>query len=52
MQKNGAGLHSASSCFWDSSTDGRTLTFLGNVILPIAPILVICSAKQYFEAHT
>uniref|UniRef100_A0A8C6H904 Dynein light chain Tctex-type 1 n=1 Tax=Mus spicilegus TaxID=10103 RepID=A0A8C6H904_MUSSI len=21
MQKNGAGLHSASSCFWDSSTD-------------------------------
>ncbi|XP_066104450.1 dynein light chain Tctex-type 1-like [Saccopteryx bilineata] len=22
MQKNGAGLHSASSCFWDSSTDG------------------------------
>ena len=23
MQKNGAGLHTASSCFWDSSTDGR-----------------------------
>ena len=22
MQKNGAGLHRASSCFWDSSTDG------------------------------
>ncbi|KAK1340054.1 hypothetical protein QTO34_018618, partial [Cnephaeus nilssonii] len=22
MQKNGAGLHTASSCFWDSSTDG------------------------------
>ncbi|XP_063233828.1 dynein light chain Tctex-type 1 isoform X2 [Bacillus rossius redtenbacheri] len=22
MQKNGAGLHSASSCFWDNSTDG------------------------------
>nr|KAF6341139.1 dynein light chain Tctex-type 1 [Myotis myotis] len=21
MQKNGAGLHTASSCFWDSSTD-------------------------------
>ena len=23
MQKNGAGLHTASSCFWDNSTDGR-----------------------------
>ncbi|VDI07611.1 dynein light chain Tctex-type 1 isoform X1 [Mytilus galloprovincialis] len=22
MQKNGAGLHTASSCFWDNSTDG------------------------------
>ncbi|KAM5229021.1 dynein light chain Tctex-type 1 isoform 1-T1 [Ctenodactylus gundi] len=22
MQKNGAGLHTASSCFWDSTTDG------------------------------
>uniref|UniRef100_A0A8C6R8A9 Dynein light chain Tctex-type 1 n=1 Tax=Nannospalax galili TaxID=1026970 RepID=A0A8C6R8A9_NANGA len=22
MQKNGAGLHTASSCFWDSSTGG------------------------------
>ncbi|XP_045044882.2 dynein light chain Tctex-type 1 isoform X1 [Desmodus rotundus] len=24
MQKNGAGLHTASSCFWDSSTDGTS----------------------------
>ncbi|KAH6573448.1 hypothetical protein BASA62_002975 [Batrachochytrium salamandrivorans] len=24
MQKNGAGLHAASSCFWDNSTDGST----------------------------
>lgn len=23
MQKNGAGLHTASSCFWDSTTDGK-----------------------------
>lgn len=23
MQKNGAGLHTASSCFWDNSTDGE-----------------------------
>lgn len=22
MQRNGAGLHTASSCFWDSSNDG------------------------------
>ncbi|XP_065837813.1 dynein light chain Tctex-type 1-like [Oscarella lobularis] len=22
MQKNGAGLHTAASCFWDSTTDG------------------------------
>ncbi|XP_014256006.1 dynein light chain Tctex-type 1-like [Cimex lectularius] len=22
MQKNGAGLHSASSCYWDNTTDG------------------------------
>lgn len=22
MQKNGAGLHSASSCYWDNNTDG------------------------------
>ncbi|EDQ92428.1 uncharacterized protein MONBRDRAFT_19126 [Monosiga brevicollis MX1] len=22
LQKNGAGLHTASSCFWDNSTDG------------------------------
>ncbi|KAI8614185.1 hypothetical protein CcCBS67573_g06048 [Chytriomyces confervae] len=24
MQKNGAGLHAASSCYWDSTTDGCT----------------------------
>ena len=23
MQKNGAGLHTASSCFWDNQTDGE-----------------------------
>lgn len=23
MQKNGAGLHTASSCFWDNSSDGK-----------------------------
>jgi len=24
MQKNGAGLHTSSSCFWDKDTDGST----------------------------
>ena len=24
MQKNGAGLHTASSCYWDNSTDGSS----------------------------
>jgi len=23
MQKNGAGLHTANSCFWDNSSDGK-----------------------------
>lgn len=23
MQKNGAGLHTASSCYWDNTTDGE-----------------------------
>ena len=26
MQKNGAGLHTASSCYWDNSTDGESST--------------------------
>ena len=25
MQKNGAGLHTASSCYWDNTTDGKTI---------------------------
>ncbi|KAL3899245.1 MAG: hypothetical protein SGCHY_002185 [Lobulomycetales sp.] len=24
MQKNGAGLHAATSCYWDNSSDGNT----------------------------
>ena len=27
MQKNGAGLHTASSCFWDNTTDGKFIYF-------------------------
>ena len=26
MQKNGAGMHTASSCFWDNQTDGSCTT--------------------------
>ncbi|PNJ79162.1 DYNLT1 isoform 2 [Pongo abelii] len=33
MQKNGAGLHTASSCFWDSSTDGMTFIHVCEVLL-------------------
>lgn len=25
MQKSGAGLHTASSCYWDSTTDGKSV---------------------------
>ncbi|VDO69884.1 unnamed protein product, partial [Schistosoma curassoni] len=28
MQKSGAGLHTASSCYWDSSTDGKRSAFV------------------------
>ncbi|KAF7256272.1 hypothetical protein EG68_07155 [Paragonimus skrjabini miyazakii] len=28
MQKSGAGLHTASSCYWDSSTDGTFSLFV------------------------
>lgn len=34
MQKNGAGLHTASSCFWDSSTDGRIPTLFHTLLCP------------------
>lgn len=28
MQKNGAGLHTASSCYWDNSSDGMIIHLL------------------------
>lgn len=31
MQKNGAGLHTASSCFWDNQTDGKLIVFVWKV---------------------
>ena len=31
MQKNGAGLHTASSCFWDNTTDGLLDFYYKNI---------------------
>ncbi|MGH0167961.1 UNVERIFIED_CONTAM: hypothetical protein FKN15_057818 [Acipenser sinensis] len=28
MQKSGAGLHTANSCYWDTTTDGKTLLLI------------------------
>ena len=33
MQKNGAGLHTASSCYWDNSTDGEIIVTMIMIIL-------------------
>jgi dynein light chain Tctex-type 1 len=32
MQKNGAGLHVASSCFWDNSSDGKIYAFYYSIL--------------------
>ena len=34
MQKTGAGFHSASSCYWDNTTDGMT---------PCSDMYLVCS---------
>ncbi|XP_032750630.1 dynein light chain Tctex-type 1 isoform X1 [Rattus rattus] len=52
MQKNGAGLHTASSCFWDSSTDGRILTLLDSVVMPTALELSHSSVVQRSAARS
>mmetsp|Transcript_22319 Transcript_22319/g.26852 ORF Transcript_22319/g.26852 Transcript_22319/m.26852 type:complete len:114 (-) Transcript_22319:179-520(-) len=39
MQKNGAGLHTASSCFWDNATDGsRTVRWENKTMYCIATV--------------
>jgi len=45
MQKNGAGLHTASSCFWDNTTDGLCpfVSFLG--------LLCIATVVQWVHVH-
>jgi len=37
MQKNGAGLHTASSCFWDNTTDGTEI-----IVAFCCRILIYC----------
>ena len=32
MQKNGAGMHTASSCFWDNQTDGVPIAFVATYL--------------------
>lgn len=39
MQKNGAGLHTASSCYWDNTTDGsRTVRWENKTMYCIASV--------------
>lgn len=39
MQKNGAGLHTAASCYWDSATDGsRTVRWENKTMYCIATV--------------
>mmetsp|Transcript_31270 Transcript_31270/g.77789 ORF Transcript_31270/g.77789 Transcript_31270/m.77789 type:complete len:116 (+) Transcript_31270:333-680(+) len=39
MQKNGAGLHTASSCYWDNTTDGsRTVRWENKTMYCIATV--------------
>mmetsp|Transcript_10270 Transcript_10270/g.33123 ORF Transcript_10270/g.33123 Transcript_10270/m.33123 type:complete len:103 (+) Transcript_10270:71-379(+) len=39
MQRNGAGLHTASSCFWDNTTDGsRTVKWENKSIYCITTV--------------
>ncbi|KAJ4461083.1 putative dynein light chain Tctex-type 1 [Paratrimastix pyriformis] len=42
MQKNGAGLHTASSCFWDNATDGSVVhPFEGKFLYCVTTVLGI-----------
>lgn len=49
MQKNGAGLHTASSCYWDNGTDGsRTIRWENKTMYCIATVFglaVVSSAN-------
>ena len=44
MQKSGAGLHTANSCYWDTATDGEetctSLTFYPQLFSPVSHLRV------------
>jgi len=43
MQKNGAGLHTASSCYWDNSTDGScTVRWENKTMYCIVSVYGLC----------
>jgi Tctex-1 family protein len=50
MQKNGAGLHTASSCFWDNATDG-TPHYLGARVSPMALLCLYHSFSDRPPSH-
>lgn len=43
MQKNGAGLHTATSCFWDTASDG---IFKLNINIKQGAVLIDGSPEQ------
>lgn len=45
MQKNGAGLHTASSCFWDNQTDGKSLCVVWSPFVTHLFLLLIMNDK-------
>lgn len=50
MQKNGAGLHCASSCFWDNRSDGkRNIKFESYPILKSSEMLTFDFRMLYSE---
>ncbi|XP_078413724.1 dynein light chain Tctex-type 1-like isoform X2 [Cetorhinus maximus] len=43
MQKNGAGLHTASSCFWDNNADGScTVRWENKTMFCIVSVFGLC----------
>ena len=51
MQKTGAGLHTASSCYWDNSTDGQYLVVYSETSGHKCPLLVRCPAGSTCTWH-
>ena len=53
MQKNGAGLHTASSCYWDNATDGQfLLTTAQQGMLKMQLLVSFPSASLWLQKST